>query len=363
MHRRDFAKSAAALIGVTAGCTSQQSAGTTEEPESTELSSQKQRKSVTHLHDIAGETYPPVSDTNIRRYFEWDALDTEWSMSLDIESSYADYYENRFGRNPDFSSYVFEAYGDPYIDNLAEKFRRSQEEYDLSERELIDLSIGFVQSLKYTEDDVKSPFDQYTYYPLETLINQGGDCEDSSIFMARFLNALGYDNVLLKFTDRAPRHMAVGVLGNDLRGSYYEYNGREYYYLETTGSGYQLGQVPDSYQGRRTEIIPFERGPTFVYNYETVVRSSSNVELNTTISNYGATSGLNIKYQAQFEDRAGRAYPFERVSLGRVVENETETYNQILSPPDDRELQLVTRMWDDETIFGRHTSDWRKSPN
>ena len=61
----------------------------------------------------------------------------------------------------------------------------------------------FVQEIPY-EEEIDC---EYPQYPIETLVNDKGDCEDKSILCASFLDLLGYNVSLLSL----PNHMAVGV--------------------------------------------------------------------------------------------------------------------------------------------------------
>lgn len=50
--------------------------------------------------------------------------------------------------------------------------------------------------------------------------------------------------------------MVVGVKGgNQLPGSYIEYHGERYYYIETTGVGWEVGEVPEEYQGKMVRTL------------------------------------------------------------------------------------------------------------
>ena len=53
-----------------------------------------------------------------------------------------------------------------------------------------------------------------------------------------------YDMVLIQ----PPGHMAAGIYGGDgLPRYYWELDGQKYYYIETTGVGWAIGDVPDEY--------------------------------------------------------------------------------------------------------------------
>lgn len=116
-----------------------------------------------------------------------------------------------------------------------------------TKRQKVEFVIDFVQTLPYVPDDVSTGFDEYSRYPIETLTYGGGDCEDSAILLASTLQAdpFNYDCILVG----PPGHMAVGIYGEDLPGTYYRYDGRRYYYLETTGDGWDVGEIPSTHEG------------------------------------------------------------------------------------------------------------------
>ena len=44
--------------------------------------------------------------------------------------------------------------------------------------------------------------------------------------------------------------------GDGISGRYYEYKGGKYYYLETTGEGWPIGQIPDEFRSAEAKIFP-----------------------------------------------------------------------------------------------------------
>lgn len=53
--------------------------------------------------------------------------------------------------------------------------------------------------------------------------------------------------------------MAVGVLGSDtLPGTYYELDGKRYYYCKTTGDGWEIGDCPDEYMNESAQLIKLD---------------------------------------------------------------------------------------------------------
>ena len=84
---------------------------------------------------------------------------------------------------------------------------------------------------------------------METLYDHGGDCEDTAALLVRILDILGYGAVLLE----SDNHMAVGLQTSGEGNISYE--GNHYYYIETTGAGWRIGEVPDDMVGERIRIL------------------------------------------------------------------------------------------------------------
>ena len=65
---------------------------------------------------------------------------------------------------------------------------------------------------------------------------------------------MGYGCCLVEFYD----HMGVGVLGDDsIDGYYYTAGGEKYFYVETTGEGWEVGELPPDYIYESANIWPF----------------------------------------------------------------------------------------------------------
>jgi hypothetical protein len=50
-------------------------------------------------------------------------------------------------------------------------------------------------------------------------------------------------------------HMAVGIAGS-YSGSYYVYEGKDFYYCETTGVGWMIGEFPTQLDGFDASVLP-----------------------------------------------------------------------------------------------------------
>ena len=114
--------------------------------------------------------------------------------------------------------------------------------------------LSFVQQvITYQDDAVKSDVGEYPKYPVETLAESAGDCEDYAILGASILQALGYEVALLFL----PGHCALGVAGaKGMEGAFAEHEGLRYYYCEMTGQGWTFGELPQEFENVGPEISP-----------------------------------------------------------------------------------------------------------
>ena len=94
------------------------------------------------------------------------------------------------------------------------------------------VAIDFVESMLYQYDIEYTTQPDYPKYPIETIRDGRGDCEDTSFLMSSILEALGVDTILLLYSD----HMAVGFASSTCPGDSYVYKEERYCFLETTSS-------------------------------------------------------------------------------------------------------------------------------
>lgn len=188
------------------------------------------------------------------------------SITLNISSNLYDYYQNerehlayRYQFNgseipPNYFGFMLSEFDRPLIRTLANEFSN----HATTEKEWIRLALTFVQSLPYAYDSATKKEDEYLRYPIETLVDGCGDCEDKVALLAALLYELDVDFILLVL----PEHMAVGVCCDDVEADrYLLFNDKRYYYLETTMEGWQIGQIPESYYDAKMEAVPVDDTP------------------------------------------------------------------------------------------------------
>ncbi|MDL2260694.1 hypothetical protein LJC08_00385 [Methanimicrococcus sp. OttesenSCG-928-J09] len=197
-------------------------------------------------------------DLNESKEFVWyfDGKNHSYTYNGPIELY--EYYLNKNHIRTDYNQYALSEYDRWAVKELADYFKEYGRQHNQTEEKVTANVISFVQSIPYTTDFETKSVEDYPRYPIETLSDGTGDCEDTVILAAAVLDELGYDSVLILL----PEHMALGVrdLGN-YSGQYYEYEGLNYYYVETTSSGHDVGFVPEEINPKLVEIFPMVQKP------------------------------------------------------------------------------------------------------
>ena len=200
----------------------------------------------------AGERadYPSIDDVEtgegtipVEHVFSFQ--DRELTIPLSVDTDlYADAAGSRksvvlYGDWDDDEEWVIGSYQafacDPRLEELYGSLRSAlsgiRTSMGLTDDEYLELMAAYAQSMIY-----ESPEGEQTpRFPVETIVEGRGDCDDTSILLAGLLAREGYDAVLFYFEEE--NHMAVGV-----RGPGEGFMATGYEYIETTG--YRLPGVP-----------------------------------------------------------------------------------------------------------------------
>lgn len=139
------------------------------------------------------------------------------------------------------------------IEHLAAYLARRSAMLGLTRVEELQAALDFVQTpnIGYIVDEECAELhypSEYFRYPIETMYDKRGDCDCKSVLAAALIRALGYP-VLVLVSFQAS-HAAIAVGGapelDDMEDLFFiTHNNRRYYYCETTGDGWTIGQESD----------------------------------------------------------------------------------------------------------------------
>ena len=232
-------------------------------------------------------TEESITSGKTSRTYSWDYEGYCCHLTLPLDDELYDEYKSRT-RNRDYDLFASDPYDDWLITNISDTLFSLSKDCELEESEVLGFCILFVQSLNYTSDLTSSGYEEYPRFPYETLYENGGDCEDTAILSAAILQEMGYDVVLLKL----PEHMALGIKCDpEQKGKSFEYKGSDYYYVETTGSNWQIGEIPEEYTDQPVQVIPVYRRPMINLDCKAQCeysRTEGAVDVNVTVRNVGS---------------------------------------------------------------------------
>jgi hypothetical protein len=181
------------------------------------------------------------------RTYHWEFEGCEYSMEYQFPWETYHFYQEKPRVFHNYAVYAFENKHYAFLPEFVRQMECMAEDHGLDRAGTLRLVIAFVQQLEYRGDQ-----GEYPKFPIETLAEFGGDCEDTSILLAAMLEAMGYSTVLIN----PPGHMAIAMACEDCEGVAYHQDGRRYYYIETTAAGFGIGEVPGDYQQTTDKIMP-----------------------------------------------------------------------------------------------------------
>lgn len=185
--------------------------------------------------------------------YNWKYNNDEYQISYNFDPERYAYYKNQNHLIIEYKDYInFVTKEERAVTDIALMLRNLSYEEGFDKLNEINFVMSFVQSLKYSEDNLTAGVGEYPRYPIETLVDQTGDCEDTAALLISLLEALDYEAAMILIPDAWENygHAAVGVNLTGAEGIYYisnegEENEMGYYYAETTAEGWKLGEMPD----------------------------------------------------------------------------------------------------------------------
>jgi PKD repeat protein len=196
------------------------------------------------------------------RQYEWDYAGRHFNWTISLPSSlYYEYKQRPRGgwSSRDYDEYVLDPLDDAYLEGLVDWI---QTQVGTDFYATVECAFNFVQAaIDYTYDPA---WYEYPRYPIETLVDEAGDCEDTAILYASLVRTLGAGAMLAAVDtnhDGTVDHMITLVpvsqayadavaCTHGCTSSFWTYGSQLYAFAETTGepdlAGYyfQLGCDP-----------------------------------------------------------------------------------------------------------------------
>lgn len=217
------------------------------------------------IRDLLTTTTTTTTDSYQPNFFWKDFGKNPYNISFSIrKSDYSasvaerDSYKSKYGAtydkksgsvyyDGDFSKVWYDLYffllskNKERIKGISETLKKKATEKGLNYMETAEMVVTMVQNIEYYRP-IETNFDIYT--PLEFLVKEKGDCDTRTVFLYGVLTYIGYD--VLIFWSGQYGHSMLGISCSGY-GKYKMYNGKKYYFWETTAPDYELGQMPSDW--------------------------------------------------------------------------------------------------------------------
>ena len=136
----------------------------------------------------------------------------------------------------------------PQLKTIAEGFNEVFKNEYMSDKDRLLFVVSFVQNIKYNRPggtlDLLSP--------LATLAKKFVDCDTKAILLYVLLERMEIDCAMM--WSQKYKHAMLGVKIST-RGNYKTFNGKRYYFLETTHPGWAIGDLPPDFKNKRFWFI------------------------------------------------------------------------------------------------------------
>jgi hypothetical protein len=327
----------------------------------------KRQQSASGTTQGAALTSEPVSDKElIKKNYTWIYRGVTYTCQLQMPRAALMMYKRKPRVYGDYSIYCSDPSDKEAINYLVGIFREAAAKNGLDYYETINLIIAFEQCLKYTSDKMTTGYDDYPRYPAETLADEGGDCEDTSVLLATMLQAMGLDVVMIQF----PHHIGVGLALADPSSFKPPYlhrlfsDGKKTYaYLESTGHGYRIGEIVKEYENMPAEIVYLSPRALFQAENISDFFTSEQIMVKLTVHNAGTYAGeCTLHVAAEVE---GNATPFSQIRSDAIPLGYGQKVNITLNlkkPPVGSKARVVLTLYEGNRRTDLHKTEWFTTP-
>ena len=279
--------------------------------------------------------------------YNWTFTGHQYAITAEIPKSVYDYYRG-LERLPtsDYSVYVSYPLDDDYLRSIVEKLRVFSNVGGFTEVQRVGLVVSFVQSIPYNNDFLTTGYNEYPRYPLETLVDGSGDCEDTSILAASLLKLMGIDAVMLSY----PNHMAVGISITNISGTYYVSDGKNYYYVETTGKNWKLGEIPLEYKDLPVTVLSLESKPIITHSWDSKSVAYT-MTINVKVKNVGTAPAQRYAVKVGFDAGGDLLWNAETSDPFNLEQGLEKTTTLTLSVPRNQYTRLVVEVLNGEGYY------------
>jgi len=317
----------------------------TGDTDSSDTTSDTVQKFVPSLPEYSGEEITVSYEWEFREGSGSGSITHPFNLVVNIPAELYTYYSSlERVPVPDYSVYVTHSVDDAFLQTVADSLRDLAEQKGFDSEETVNFIASFVQNPDSIAYALEGEEGEYPKYPVETLKEKEGDCEDSTILLGALFELVDYEVIMVSFPAQGDNagHVGLGIAG-DFGGSYYTYEGKRYYYLETTDL-WTVGDLPDDYTN--SEATLYEVAPVaamlFTYSHWKITDSligPDTIDIQMTMRNWGTADAEDVHIRASFDGDSW--YSSDTFDLQAGYEGTQSLLLDLPSDADIIDLQLI----------------------
>ena len=173
----------------------------------------------------------------IERSLTWYYGGQQYKIDCNFSPDEYSFYKGMSKVQP-YQYYAEEYDNHRYFLSLAQKLDEASRGTEMSNYKFAEYLTAFVQQCVPYVPDPETLGHDYPRFPIETLVDRGGDCEDKAALLLALMKTFGYDVKMVEFTD----HVAAAIAHPEAHGSRFHEDGKNYFYIETTAP-MQIGEI------------------------------------------------------------------------------------------------------------------------
>jgi len=255
------------------------------------------------------------------------------TLYTSVPHSLYDFYQSsghRISRDSDYAKFVTP----DAVRIVAENMRQVVSNRSRSDEDFANDVLTVVHQIPYSVSDYK--------YPVETIVENSGDCDVVSFLAASIMKAGGLDVILLIYRNLPGSHMNIGVSlpykplnTTEKQPVGYEYNNKTYWAAECTPTGnWEVGHQPEFVAHVKPTIISLEdceeSSPTAVSSSPNSPLRVSSISINPSFENSNATNKekqltISGSISPASSGRKVVMYVYQALSSAKVFETDTDS--------------------------------------
>lgn len=138
----------------------------------------------------------------------------------------------------------------------------------------------------------------------------------------------------------------------------WEYEGKDYFYLETTGEGWEIGEIPDEYKPENAYLYPLLPVLVLVHDW-LASQERSKLTLDVTVVNEGTALAEGCKVWAAFDAGDDSVWNQIESEAFNLNYGKNVTIRLVLDVPRNKHTRLIVGVLDsDDYLIDESYSEW-----